>query len=92
MELDELKSFLKVDGNDLDIVLTGYQLAAERYLLNGGVVKDYTDALYKIVITIVVGTFLENPSLIVAGKGSLGSLEVTLNALITQLKLSQVTA
>lgn len=87
MNLDELKTFLKVDGNDLDIVLTGYQAAAEVYLTNAGVAKDYSNAMYKIIVTVICGTFLENPNLIVE-KGSLGS-EITLNALITQLRLSQ---
>ena len=86
MDLDELKLFLKVDGNDLDVNLTGYQLAAEKYLENAGVIKDYTNALYKIVVTMIVGTFLENPSL-VAGNGNIGSLNITLSALIAQLRL-----
>jgi hypothetical protein len=90
MDLDELKSFLKVDGNALDVVLIGYQLGAEEYLKNAGVAKDYTNALYKVIVTIICGTLLENPSLLVNGKGSLGSLEITLNAFITQLRLSQV--
>jgi len=85
MDLDELKLFLKVDGNDLNVNLTGYQLAAEMYLENAGVRKDYTNALYKIVVTMIVGTFLENPSL-VAGGGNIGSLNITMNSLIDQLR------
>jgi len=90
MDLDELKKFLKVDGNDLDIVLIGYQLAAEEYLLNAGVTLNYTNALYKIVITIIVCTFLDNPSLVTVGRASSTSLGVTVNMLIAQLALSQV--
>lgn len=90
MDLDELKKFLKVDGNDLDIVLTGYQLAAEEYLGNAGVVKDYTKALYKVVVTIIVGILLENPILIVTGTITGEVKSITLNALISQLRLSQV--
>jgi len=67
--------------------LVGYQLAAEEYLKNAGVAKDYANPLYKIVVTIIVGTFLENPSL-VAGSGNIGSLSITLSALIAQLRLS----
>jgi len=85
MDLDELKQFLKVDGNDLDVNLTGYQLAAEIYLSNAGVTKDYTNALYKIVVTMIVGTFLENPSL-VAGNGNASSLSITMSSLIDQLR------
>lgn len=90
MELDELKKFLKVDGNDQDVALAGYQAAAEVYLTNAGVNKDYLNPMYKVIITVICGTFLENPNLVVAGRGSLGSLEITLNALIAQLRLSQV--
>ena len=89
MDLDELKQFLRIDGYDLDVNLTGYQLAAEAYLKNAGVKKDYTDALYKIVVTMIVGTFNENPILIAAGGGRLESLNITLNSLITQLQNSQ---
>lgn len=91
MDLIELKKFLKVDGSDLDTVLTGYQLAAEIYLQNAGVKKDYDNALYKIVITIFVGTLLENPSLIVTGTITGEVKSVTLNVLIAQLRLCQVT-
>lgn len=86
MDLIELKQFLKVDGDDLDVNLTGYQLAAEIYLLNAGVVKDYANALYKIVVTILVGTFLENPTLIITGTIVAEVKNVTLNALIAQLR------
>ena len=88
MDLDELKLFLKVDGNDLDVNLTGYQLAAEEYLKNAGVTKDYTNPLYKVVVHYIVGTFLENPSLIAAARLTVDSLSITLNALIAQLRHS----
>lgn len=88
MDLDELKLFLKVDGTDLDVVLTGYQAAAEEYLQNAGVIKNYSNALYKIIITAVVGLFLENPNLVLVGNGT-ASLDITLNGLIAQLRLSQ---
>lgn len=91
MELDELKQFLRVDGTDLDIVLTGYQSAAEVYLLNAGVIKDYTNALYKTVITVFCGVMLENPNLSADRKGNAVFPSVTLNCLIDQLRKSQVT-
>jgi uncharacterized phage protein (predicted DNA packaging) len=91
MELDELKKFLKVDGSGLDVVLPAYQLAAEVYLLNAGVTKDYANPLYKVVITVIAGTFLENPALVAAARLTTDSLSITLNALIAQLRLSQVT-
>jgi len=88
MELDELKGFLKVDGKELDGILATYQLAAEGYLKNAGVEKTYTNALYKVVVTMIVGTFLENPNLVVTGSGNLSGLNITLHSLIAQLRLS----
>lgn len=90
MDLDELKQFLKVDGSDLDVVLTGYQAAAEQYLVNAGVIINYTNALYKVVVSMIVGTFLENPNL-VASSGNMDGLSMTIGSLIAQLRLSQVT-
>ena len=90
MELDELKQFLKVDGTDLDVVLVGYQAAAEIYLLNTGIAKDYTNALYKTIVTIFCGVLLEDPTLLNV-KGSIEGIGITFNALVAQLRLSQVT-
>ena len=89
MDLAELKGFLKVDGTDLDVVLTGYQAAAEVYLLNAGVAKDYTNGLYKTVVTVFCGALLENPTLLNM-KGGIDSIGITFNALVAQLRLSQV--
>ena len=91
MTLDELKLFLKIDGTEYDLVLPGYQAAAETYLANAGVAKDYANALYKILITVICATFIENPSL-VTSRGNLGSLEITLNAMIAQLRAVQAAA
>ena len=90
MDLDELKQFLKVDGSDLDVVLAGYQAAAEQYLANAGVTINYPNALYKVVVSMIVGTFLENPNL-VANSGNMDGLSMTIGSLIAQLRLSQVT-
>ena len=88
MDLDELKLFLKVVDEVPDAVLTGYQLAAEGYLANAGVAKDYTNALYKTVVTVFCGTLLENPTLL-GVKGGVDSIGITFNALVAQLRLSQ---
>lgn len=87
MDLDELKGFLKIETDDhsLDSILVAYQSAAEKYLANAGVIKDYTDGLYKVVVSMIVGTFLENPTLISTGVNA-NSLGMTLNSLIAQLR------
>jgi uncharacterized phage protein (predicted DNA packaging) len=88
MELDELKSTLKVDSDDLDSTLSMYQVAAEEYLAGAGVTKDYTKGLYKLIVTVFCGALLENPTLLEA-KGGLDSVGITFNAIVAQLRLSQ---
>ena len=88
LTLAELKEFLKVDSDALDIPLAGYQAAAEVYLTNAGCKKDYGNCLYRILVTIFCGALLDNPSLLGAG-GDMGNSGITLNALIAQLRLSQ---
>ncbi|MPM69782.1 hypothetical protein SDC9_116730 [bioreactor metagenome] len=87
MDLEELKQFLKIDSNDLDLVLIGYQNAAETYLANAGVTKNYDNALYKTVVTVFCGTLLDNPTLLNV-KGGLDNIGITFNALVAQLRLS----
>lgn len=84
MNLDELKQFLKVDGNDLDMVLTGYRMAAEEYLTGAGVVKDYTKTLYKITVTVICGKILEDPTLLNQKDGLSG---IGLIAFIAQMRV-----
>ena len=88
MELEELKLFLKVDDDSLDAVLSGYQRASEKYLENAGVTKDYDNPLYKVCVSVIAGTFLENPVLM--GSGAVGEIKnMSLNGLIAQLRWSQ---
>ena len=88
LTLAELKEFLKVDSDALDIPLAGYQAAAEVYLSNAGCVKDYSNSLYRILVTIFCGALLDNPALL-GNTGDMGNSGITLNALIAQLRLSQ---
>jgi hypothetical protein len=90
MDLDELKQFLKIDGPEYDIVLPIYQQAAEESLIIAGAQKDYSKGLYKVLVSIIVGTFIENPTLTTTGSVSANSLGVTLVGLIDQYRKSQV--
>lgn len=83
MELYELKQYLRVDGNDLDVVLSGYQAAAEEYLSNAGVAKDYSKSLYKVAVTVICAKLLEDPSLL-NQKDGLSSIGLT--AFIAQMR------
>jgi hypothetical protein len=89
-KVDDLKEFLKVSNDDLDNVLLVYQAAAEVYFTNAGVTKDYTNPLYKVAVTVLVGLILENPNLMITGTISNDVKGITLNAIVAQLRLSQV--
>lgn len=89
MELKELKGFLKIDGEDLDDQIIGYQKAAEIYLKNAGAIKNYENPLYKIAITIVVATLLENPMLFVSGTIVAEVKGISLAGIVAQLRHSE---
>lgn len=88
MELLEIKDFLRIDGEELDMVILGYQQAAEAYLKSAGVKKGYDDPLYRIVITIFIAKLLENPDLLSKKKGESETLDAGLsfNGFIVQLR------
>ena len=50
MDLEELKLFLRIDGEEEDLLIEGLQFAAEEYLSNAGIKMDYTKELYKLPI------------------------------------------
>lgn len=85
MELDELKLFLRVDGEDEDTLIQGLQLGAEEYLLNAGINKDYTKELYKLAIKLLVTHWYNNRE--VTGKAD--KLAFSLDTIILQLKYTQ---
>lgn len=60
MDLEELKLFLRVDGTDDDTTITSLQLAAETYLINAGITKNYTNDLYKLAVKLLVIHWFEN--------------------------------
>ncbi|MBE6043546.1 MAG: phage gp6-like head-tail connector protein [Clostridium thermopalmarium] len=82
MELDELKLFLRVDGEEEDELIQGLQLAAEEYLINAGVNKDYSKELYKLAVKLLVTHWYNNRE--VTGKAD--RLAFSLDTIILQLK------
>lgn len=85
MNLEELKNWLRVDDDYDDVTITGLQLAAEQYLNNAGVVKDYTNELYKLAINLLVTHWFENRE----PTGKADKLEFSLSSIIAQLKYCQ---
>ncbi len=86
MNLEELKLFLRIDETEDDTFIQGLQLAAEEYLTNAGVVKDYTKELYKLAIKLLAGHWYSNRE--VTGKAD--KLAFSLETIILQLKYTQV--
>lgn len=84
MDIERLKQYLKIDGSDMDAVLSGYQAAAEQYLDSAGCVTDYSNKLYEVVVTIIVAKLLENPDLLTSAGERTG---LTLVGLIAQLRM-----
>lgn len=82
MDLEELKLFLRLDGSDDDTLIQSLELAAVEYLTNAGVNKDYTKALYKLAIKLLVGHWYENRSIVASDN----NVAFNLDTMITQLK------
>lgn len=88
MNLQDLKLFLKIDDGEEDTLIQGLQLAAEEYLTNAGISKDYTKELYKLAIKILVSHWYENRLVETIGK-NVSKVAFSLDTIIIQLKYSQ---
>ena len=50
MELEEIKLYCRIDGDDEDDLLKMFQSAAEEYLIGAGIPVKYDDYTYKLTI------------------------------------------
>lgn len=85
MELEEIKLYLRVDSESEDMLLLSLKVAAEEYLTNAGVIKDYTQELYKLAIKLLISHWYENRDIVLIGSIS-KKLEYSLNHILIQLK------
>lgn len=88
MNLEELKLFLRVDGEEEDFLIEGLKIGAEEYLTNAGIHKDYTKELYKLAIKILVTHWYENRAVETIGK-NVSKIAFGLDTIILQLKYNQ---
>lgn len=88
MDLEELKLFLRIDGEEEDLFIEGLQIAAEEYLTNAGIKKDYTKELYKLAIKILISHWYENRAVETVGK-NVSKIAFGLDTIIVQLKYTQ---
>lgn len=84
MEITEIKLYLRIDGDDEDELLESLKLAAEEYLLNADIQKDYTKELYKLAVKILITSWYENRSPILTGSIS-KKVEYSLSHILPQL-------
>ena len=85
MEIKEIKGYLRVDFEEDDILLQTLIYAAEEYLLNAGIKKDYSKSLYKLAISLLVKHWYDNRDSVAIGSAT-KKLEFSLNSILVQLK------
>lgn len=88
MELEELKLFLRVDGNEEDSLIKSLQSAAEEYLTDAGIMKNYNKEKYKLAVEILVNHWYENRAVETIGK-NVSKVAFGLDTILIQLKYSQ---
>lgn len=77
MELDELKTYVRIDTDEEDEILHNFQQAAEEYLSNAGAAQDKRSALYQTAVKMFVNSLYENRD-IIGGKDTLSMLFKTI--------------
>lgn len=85
MTLEELKLFLRIDDAEEDTLVQTLQIAAEEYITNAGITKDYTKELYKLAVKILVSHWYENRTVENYGK-DVSKIAFTLDVILVQLK------
>lgn len=85
MSLEELKKYLCIDCDEDDDLLLGLLEAAEEYLTNAGVKKDYRKKLYSLAVKLLVKNWYDDEESISIGNKN-DKAQFTLNSIITQLK------
>ncbi|TDQ39233.1 head-tail connector protein [Aureibacillus halotolerans] len=79
--LDDVKSYLKVEWEDEDVLLSSLITAADQYVQNAvGVIAN--DELYKLAIKFLVAHWFENREVV----GKVNNMPHALDAVLTQLQ------
>jgi len=86
MTLEELKIYLRIDGQEDDGLINGLLLAAKEYLKNAGTAVEIGD-LYELAVKLLVSHWYENRNTVLVGSIS-KELEFALTTIITQLRYS----
>jgi uncharacterized phage protein (predicted DNA packaging) len=85
VELEEVKPFLRIDGDEEDNVISPLILAAEAYIkIATRPDVDTSNELYKIAVKLLISHWYENREAVVVGSIS-KSLEFSLQSILIQL-------
>lgn len=88
MDLEELKLFLRIDGEEEDSLIVGLKSGAEEYLTNAGINKDYSKDLYKLAIKMLISHWYEN-RFVENVRKNVSKIAFGLDTIILQLKYTQ---
>lgn len=88
MDLAEIKAFLRVDGTDEDALIATLQLAAEVYITNTGVTKDYANALYELAVKLLIIHWFDNRAIETTGP-NFRKVSFSLECMISSIKYNQ---
>lgn len=88
MVLNDIKLYLRVDGDEEDVLISNLQLSSEVYLKNAGIEKDYTNELYKLATLLLISHWFENRNVEHTGKTT-SEVNFSLKHILTQLKYCQ---
>ena len=82
MDLSEVKLYLRIDTDDEDVLITELIGAAETYLINAGVLPDYSNSQYKLAVKMLVAEYYDGRTL----NGTMGAM---FKSIIVQLSSSK---
>lgn len=91
MQLDELKEYLRIDGEDEDTTLSSLLFAAKSYIKNGTgltedmIVKNEIKELYNLCIKLLVSHWYENRAIETTGP-NFHKLSYSLDSILLQLE------
>lgn len=88
MDLEEIKIYLRVDGNDDDALIESLQIGAEIYLGNAGVIKDYTNNLYCLAVKLLISHWYDNRAISVTGP-NFNKISFSLESIMFSIKYNQ---
>jgi uncharacterized phage protein (predicted DNA packaging) len=85
---EEIKMYLRIDGVLEDALLDTFKAAAENYLQEAGIKKDYEGPTYKLAVLMLITHFYENRGVVTEGRYSTSEIPFGLKALIQQLQFT----